>query len=326
LRKIIFTIVQILSIALIGALVNTANVASEELSIYSLKGPSGVGMIYMFETPPVIPGFEVKMKVLPASDFMAASLIRGEAKVGILPPNVAAKIASSGVDIKIAAVTGNGMLSLLSGDPSITNIEALRGKTVSVAGQGAVPEYVFKKILLSRGSTLEKNVRFDFSLAYPEIAASLISGRIKTALLPEPFASMALAGAQENIKLHSVADIQDEWQRIVPGNNNFPMTVLVVSGDFARKNPGAMKIILDSYKASIDFVAANPKEAGLLVEKHDFGLRANVITAAIPKSNYVFLDSLKARPALDALFQVLFELEPASIGGKMPGGDLYYWR
>jgi NitT/TauT family transport system substrate-binding protein len=55
-----------------------------------------VGIISLFEHPPQIPGFDVKIEALAQQDLMAARFISGEAKVGILPPNMAAKIASSG--------------------------------------------------------------------------------------------------------------------------------------------------------------------------------------------------------------------------------------
>ncbi|MDR0719281.1 MAG: ABC transporter substrate-binding protein, partial [Treponema sp.] len=180
----------------------------EPLAIYGLKGPSGVGMIRMFESPPEINGFDIKMESLPSADLMAARLISGEAKMGILPANTAAKIFSSGGNIKLAAVTGAGMLRLLTSDPEIKRIEDLRGKTVAVAGHGAIPDYVFRRLLLVRGINPETDVHLNYSLAYPEIAQSLISGRISIALLPEPFATMARAGRAD---LREAVDIQEEW-------------------------------------------------------------------------------------------------------------------
>ncbi|MDR1862304.1 MAG: ABC transporter substrate-binding protein, partial [Treponema sp.] len=114
----------------------SSEAAGKDITIYGLKGPSGIGMIRLFEDPPQIRGFNVKVEALAQADLMAARFISGEARVGILPPNVAAKIASSGKNIKIAAVIGAGMLSLLSADPEVRSIEDLRGKTVEVAGQG----------------------------------------------------------------------------------------------------------------------------------------------------------------------------------------------
>jgi NitT/TauT family transport system substrate-binding protein len=297
---------------------NEQNINS--LTIYSIKGPSGVSMIRMFEEPPRIRGYEVKLEALAQADLMAARFISGDAKVGILPANVAAKIASSGKNIQIAAVTGTGMLTLLTSDPGVQSLADLRGKTVEVAGQGATPDYVFRRLLLSVGINPERDITLSYALAYPEIAQSLIAGRVSTALLPEPFATMARSGKSD---LRQIGDIQDEWIK-AGGQGNYPMTVLAIDGNFAAYNPGVITAILESLKASIEWVVAHPAEAGILVEKHDLGLRAPVITAAIPRSNYVFVPAAEARPQIEALFRVFLEFSPASIGGSLPGDKFYY--
>ena len=155
---------------------------------------------------------------------------------------MAAKIASSGKQVQVAAALGTGMLSLLSSDPSVRRVEDLREKTVEVAGQGATPDYVFRRILLSKGLNTDRDLRFSYVLAYPEIAQSLIAGRVSNALLPEPFATMA---------------------------------------------------------------------------------RSAVVSAAIPRSNYVFIPAAEAQPALEDLFRAFLEFAPASIGGALPG-DWFY--
>ncbi|MDR2796630.1 MAG: ABC transporter substrate-binding protein [Spirochaetaceae bacterium] len=294
--------------------------AEAPLTIYGLKGPSGVGMIRLFESPPEIRGMPVSVEALASGDLMAARFIAGEAKVGILPSNVAARIAASGKPVQLAAVTGLGMLSLLSSDPSVNSIADLKGKSIAVAGQGAVPDYVFRKILTAYQINPETDVKLDYSLAYPEIAQSLIAGRISLALIPEPFATMALQG---NGSLVQVGDIQAEWEK-AGGQGNYPITVLVVDAPFAKANPDAMKTILAAVKDSIDWVKANPEEAGVLVEKHELGLKAAVVKASIPRANYAFIDAGPARPILTALYETLLEFAPDSIGGKLPDESFYY--
>jgi len=289
------------------------------LTIYGIKGSSGVGIVRLFEEPPRIPGFDLKVEALAQVDLMAARFIGGEAKVGILPPNMAAKIASSGKDLRAAAIIGNGMLSLLSSDKNVRSLADFRGKTVEVAGQGATPEFVFRKILEFNGLTPDRDVRLGYSMAPPEIAQSLIAGKVSVALLPEPFATMAVTGKPD---LVSVVDIQQEWSR-AGGRENFPMTLLVVDGAFASENPGAVKEILSAVKASIEWVRAHPAEAGSLVEKHELGLSAPVVAAAVPKSNYVFIPAAEGRTALEALFGLFLEYAPASIGGVLPDERFY---
>ncbi|MDR1949314.1 MAG: ABC transporter substrate-binding protein [Spirochaetaceae bacterium] len=293
----------------------------EPLTIYGLKGPTGVGIIRLFESPPRAPGLDIRVEALAQADLLAARFIAGEARVGILPANVAAKIASSGKPVQVAAVLGTGMLSLLSSDPGVRRIEDLRGKTVEVAGQGATPDYVFRRILLAKGLDPDRDLRLSYVLAYPEIAQSLIAGRAANALLPEPFATMARAGRPD---LRQIGDIQAEWAAANGGvGENYPMTVLVVDAGLAAARPEAVRAILNAVKASLEWVASHPAEAGALTEKHGLGLRAAVVSAAIPRSNYVFIPAAEARPALETLFRAFLEFSPASIGGVLPGDAFY---
>ena len=291
-----------------------------DLTISAIRGPSGVGLIRLFEEPPQIQGFNVRVEALANHELMAARFIAGETQVGIMPPNMAARIASTGMDIRVAAVIGTGMLSLLTSDPDIRGIEDLRGRTVEVAGQGATPDFVFRRILNFHGLTPDRDVMLGFALAFPEIAQALIAGRVSVALLPEPFASMAILGRPD---LRPVVDIQEEWVR-AGGPGNYPMTVLVLDGAFASANPAAVERILNAVRESIEWVGGNPAAAGDLVERHELGLRAPIVTASIPRSNHVFIPASRARPYLEALFNVFLEFSPASIGGVLPADRFYY--
>ena len=317
-KKIVFYILFILITTIIHAK------PSNELTIYSIRGPSSIGMIRLFDNPPQSPDYKIKMETVAQADLLAAKFISGEAKIGILTPNLAAKIASSGIGIQIAAVTGTGMLSLLSADPSVQSFDDLKGREIDVAGQGSAPDYVFRKILLSRGIDPDKDVNLRFSLALPEIAQALIAGRITLAVLPEPFSTMARLG---NSNIAVVDDIQEEWNNLTGGEsaeNYYPITVLAVNSEFASKNRQLINSILESKKDSIEWVKAHPAEAGELVEKQNLGLRAQIAREAIPGSNYVFITALEARPSLENLFRVFLEFAPVSIGGVIPGDNFYF--
>lgn len=289
------------------------------ITVYTLKGPSGVGMVKLFESPPQLPGYNITMEPLAQADLMAAKLLSGEAQIGILPPNVAAKIASSGKNIAVAAVIGQGMLKLITADPAVRFIEDLKGKTVEVAGQGATPDYVFRRILRFYNINPDTDIQLGYALAYPEIAQSLIAGKVSIALLPEPFATMALFGSKA---LKVVGDIQAEWVQ-AGGSDNYPMTVLVVSRDLMQKHPKAVKALYEAVQSSIAWVKANPAEAGSLVERYNLGLKAPIAAAAIPKSSYVFIPAPQARPSLESLYRAFLEYAPQSIGGKLPADSFY---
>jgi NitT/TauT family transport system substrate-binding protein len=259
------------------------------------------------------------MEALASADLMVARLVSGEAVMGMLPANVAAKIASTGKPLKLAAVSGGGMLSLLTTDPDLTSLGGLRGQQVEASGHGATPEYVFRRLLEAEGLNPDTDLQISFALAYPEIAQSLIAGRTRYALLPEPFATMARQG---NPEVRALGDIRSQWTALT-GAEDYTMTVFVVDGTIAAARPDLVRAVLQSLRDSVAWVQANPEGAGDLAEKYEMGLRAAVVRAAVPRSNYVYLDALEARPSLEALFQAFLEYAPDSIGGRLPGDDFY---
>jgi len=297
----------------------SSSTAEGSVVVGALKGPSGIGMIRLFGEPPSLPGGLALRPVAVASvDLMTAKLVSGEYDAGVLPINVAAKLRSSGTGIKLAAVVGEGMLSFLSADESIESLADLRGKRVNVAGQGATPDYLFRKLLRGAGLDPSKDLSLDYALPYPEAASALASGAIAYAILPEPFSTMA---RRLNPKLKEVLDLGALWTKQT-GQDGYPMTCFVVSASLAER-PALVRSVLEAYKASIAWTAAHPAEAGRLVEAEGLGLKAAVATAAIPRLAQVFKEGEAARPEVEALLGAFLELSPASIGGKLPDDGFY---
>ena len=286
----------------------------------ALKGPSGIGMVRLFETPPhPADGSLVRLVAVPSADLMIAKLVSGEYDAGVLPINIAAKLYSAGIPLRLAAIVGDGMVSFLSSDPSISSLSDLRGKRIYVAGQGATPDFLLRRLLKGAGLESEKDLRLDYSLPYPEAASALAAGRIACAILPEPFATMARLA---NPSLGSPLDLGALWTRQT-GQASYPMTAFVVSARLAADRPQAVKSILDSCAASIAWVVDRPAEAGALVERLDLGLKAGIAAKAIPLSAYVFRLAPEARPAVEALLDVFLDLVPASVGGRLPDEGFY---
>ncbi len=306
--------------ALIASGLVAQNKAPAVVKIGLLKGPTGIGLMKLMEKPPELPdGASVECLVLPSVDLMVGMIGRGELDFAALPSNTAALLYRSGTGYALAAVIGNGMLSFLTTDASIRSVADLRGKRVQVSGQGAVPEYVFRAVIASKGMDSTKDVELLFGMAYPEAAAALISGKIASALLPEPFATMARSG---NPKVFSPFDIQREYAAS-GGAADYPISVLSVKAEFARKRPLVARAVLDACRASLEWVRANPEAAGALEAELGFGLPAKVAAVSIPRTNYVFKTAIEAREEIESLFRRFLEHSPAFSGGTLPDDGFY---
>ena len=304
------------------------------INVAALNGPSGIPMAYLFENEPEIPGAEFRFQVAAGADVLLPKLLKGEVDVGNLPPNVAAKVFTKNKGaVVVGAVMGQGMLSLITKDKTVQSLEDLKGKTVTVAGQGATPEYMFRYLLRENGIAVAADgaapdadsVALDFSIPNAEISAALVSGKIQYAVVPEPFSTVA---ATKDAAVRKAIDMQGEYAKLqkAAGRDsvNYPMTVMVVRKELAETSPGIVRALLESYRQAVDWTLANPAEAGELVQEHTLGLQAPVAARVIPNGAYVFIPAAEARGQLEELYSIFLEFAPQSIGGQLPGDSFYF--
>jgi NitT/TauT family transport system substrate-binding protein len=293
--------------------------------VSAIMGPSGLGMAKMIGNPPNLgAGIATSLTVEGSADVLLPKLFNGDADIGILPPNVAAKLYNVKPNSVIAgAIVGNGMLTLVTRDPSIKSISDLAGKTVTVAGQGSTPEYVFRT-LISKAGLPADSVTLDFSIPNPEIAAALIAGKIQYALVPEPFATVAVVnGATGDSPVRRAISLRDEWKKAGFGDD-FPMTLCVVRKEFAAKYPGTVRKFLDAYRDAIAWTVANPAEAGRAAEAAGLGLKAPIASKAIPSCNFTFIPAADGKESIEKLLSTFLAYAPEAVGGKLPDQAFYF--
>lgn len=297
-----------------------AELEPRAIRVGAIKGPTGIGMIGLFETPPPLPdGLTPSFEALAGADAAAAKLLSGELDAAVLPVNMAAKLYNAGLPYRMVALVGNGMVKVLTSEPGLGSVAELRGAELYVAGQGATPDFVLRTVLGHAGLDSESAVRLNYSLPYPELAASLAAGKVKSAVLPEPFVTVA---RRANPALREAFSLDAAW-KAATGQESYPMSVFVVSDALVRERPAGVRALAEAYRGAIRQALADPAAAGALVEKHDFGLQAPIAAAAIPNSAYVFTPAPEARPMVEALLSVFLKAAPVSIGGKLPDAAFY---
>lgn len=287
----------------------------------SLKGPSGFGMIKLFEDKPELgPNADSEFTVLPSPKAMIARVAGGEVDFAVLPANMAAKMYTAGPGYKLGAIVGMGVLHVLSRDPSVQDWEDLQGKQVHSIGKGATPDYLFQYLLEQHGLDPEEDVDINFSVSSgPQLAQLLIAGKIDTAVLPEPFVTMVIAKTEQ---VRKVLNFQTTWQEVQASESTYPITAVVVNPQLAEERPELVERFLSAYSDSIEWVNSNPAEAAELIGKYEV-LPAALARPAIPNCNLEYIYSADARPVMENFLQVLLDFNPASVGGSLPDDGFY---
>jgi NitT/TauT family transport system substrate-binding protein len=294
------------------------------IRIAALLGPTGMGMVGLMEQNEqnkTINDYEFSLVGSP--DELIGKIVNGEVEIAAVPANLAAVLyQKTDGTIQLAAVNTLGVLFVLQKGNDIKSITDLRGKKVNVSGKGATPDYTFRYILQNNGIEPDKDIFLNYSLQHADLATAMAAGEFEYALLPQPHVTSALL---RNKDLKIAIDLTEEWSLVTDGGELI-MGVIIVQREFAEKNKEALDQFLLEYRASVDFVNIEQVAAAQLMVK--FGILPNeqIASTAIPYSNIVYVDADEARKSLEENYQVLYEFEPKSVGGKLPNEDFWYSR
>lgn len=317
-----------LVLAIVTLLAFTACGAEKEtpatLNIAALKGPTGIGMVQLMENS----GTDTyNFTLAGAPDEVKAKIVNGEVDIAACPVNLAAALykATNG-NVEVLAVNTLGVLYILENGNTINSVADLKGKTLYATGKGATPEYILNYILKANGIDPENDITIEYKTEHSELATLAASGKAVISMLPEPNVTAVL---KQNKDVRIALNLTEEWDKAVArdgGSSKLAQGCIIARKDFVEANPEAVSRFMDNYKKSVEFVNSNPADASVLVEKHGIMPKASIAQAAIPNCNITFIEGAEMKDVLSANLNVLFNANPKSIGGSMPGDDFYYSR
>ena len=227
------------------------------------------------------------------------------------PTNLGAKMYNNGIQYKfIAAVTfGNYYLASTIDD---FKIEDLQNKEIICFGKNATSDIVLNYVL--DGNSIQADIIYVDSL---DIANSeLVIDNDKIILSAEP----ALSVLKTKVEGISTIDLQAEYAEL-SGTGSYPQ-----SGVFAKANLED-KIIddfLNKLEASVEDVNQDAEGTASLAVELDYNFTYDVLVQAISQSNIDFEKAEEVKTSLEYYFNIIMEMNPALVGGKLPDEGFYY--
>lgn len=262
--------------------------------------------------------YEVTLGSDPANDIVPR-LTNGELDIAAIPTNLAATLYNrTDGGIKLLALNTLGVLHILENGDTVNSLADLEGRTLYATGQGSNPEYVLNYLLEANGLDPAADVDIQW-LASEELTARMASGDIDLCMLPVPAATTVM---MQNSDVRDAIDLNDAWTES-GAQGTFTMGCLVARTEWLEDNSELVPGILEEYAASIDYANSSPEEASALIEQYGIVPKAAVAQAAIPQANMVCITGEDMKGIAD-YYQVLFDADPTSIGGAIPGEDFYY--
>lgn len=292
------------------------------IKICTIAGPTGVSMAQLMagsDAGTTKNKYSVTLVTSPES--MIAKLASGEADIAAMPTNLAAIYNSkTHGGARVLAVNTLGVLHLLVNGIEIKSVADLKGETIYTTGQGANPEHILNYILTKNGIDPKKEANIQFLSENEELAAKMLNGSAKIALVPEPVATTIIS---KNSSVRRVLDMTKEWDK-VSSDSLLMMGCVVASKDFVAKNKGAVDRFLKDYKTSIELALNDVDATATLCETYKIIPSAALAKKAIPNCNLTYMDGSEMQSKLSGYYKVLYKANKRSLGGSLPSADFYY--
>ena len=255
---------------------------------------------------------------------MTPSLIQGELDIAAVPANLAAVLYNNtSGQVKVLAINTLGVLYIVERGDTVQSVEDLRGKTLYTAGKGSTPEYALNYILRGNGLDPQTDLTIEFMSEHSECLAALMNDPTAVAMLPQPFATVAQSQAED---MRIALDLTAEWDAL-QADSETPSAMLtgvvVARTAFIEENPDAVAAFLSDYEQSIQFTLENTADAAALIGEYDI-FEAAVAEKALPYCNITFVAGEEMQGLLSGYLEVLYEQDPASVGGTLPDEAFYY--
>ena len=292
-----------------------------DIRIAGLKGPTSMGMVKLMEDAENGEAANnYTFTIAGSADEVTPKLIQGEYDIAAVPANLASVLYNNTEGaVKLLAINTLGVIYIVEKGDSVQSLADLAGKTIYATGKGSTPEYAFNYILSENGLDPATDVTVEWKTEPTEVVQMLAQSESAVAMLPQPYVTVAQTQVEG---LRVAVDLNQSWSDLDNGSL-FLTGVLVVRSEFAEQYPEQLAAFLEEYQASTEWVNANVADAAQLVEKFDI-VAAAVAEKAIPYCNITYIAGDEMKTAMDGYLKVLYDQEPKSVGGTLPGDDFYY--
>lgn len=294
-----------------------------DVNVYVLSGPTGIGAMNLWARADAGETFDRYHFTMPGSnDEVVAAISNGTADIACVATNLAATLYNkTDAGVICLAVNTLGVLHLLTGGEVVENIADLAGKTIYLPGQGANPEYILRYVLTGNGLDPDSDVTLSFVGEGSELLTVWQNDPTAVIMAPQPVATSLLMQYENAAEAF---DMTAEWDKISGGDSTLMMGCVIVRKEFCAQYPQTVKDFMEAYAASIALAQTDVTGTAALCERYGLIPKAALAEKAIPHCGLAYVDGDEMKAQLSGYLQVMFDADPKSIGGKLPGDDFYY--
>ena len=294
---------------------------TDPVRIAGLKGPTTMGLVNLLPMQEDgTANLSYDLQLYGAADEIVPLLTKGELDMAAIPANLAATLyqKTEGA-IQVMAVNTLGVLYVVEKGDTVQSVADLKGRTILSTGKGTTPEYVLRYILTQNGIDPDNDVTIEFYSEATEVTAQMAVADDAIAVLPQPYVTSA---SMQDDTLRVALDLTAEWEKVC--DTQLITGVTVVRTAYAEEHPDVVAAFLEDYAASAEAAGADLDGTAALCEEQGVVAKAAIAKAALPACNIVCITGEAMKADVAGYAQVLYDADPAAVGGAMPD-DGFYW-
>jgi len=273
----------------------------------------------MKQKPEIAKNYNVSYSIEKSSENIGSQVLKGEADIAVVPSSLAATQYNKESGYQIAGTIGWGSFYLVSTDGEKT-LEELKGQEIYNIGKGLTPDLITKTVFKDMGFDPDKDFNFSYVDGVTELAPLILAGKTKYAVVPEPALSQVLS---KNPNLKIIMNLNEEWKKKNDSEFGFPQSTIIIKKTLINDDKKFVDEFLKKVEESCTF--ANESKEEMAIYSEEIGVSANkaIIPKAVEKANIKFINIKDCYKEYEVYFNKLKDLDPKSIGGKVPDEGVF---
>lgn len=288
--------------------------------VAALKGPTAMGLVCLMDENEGEDA-HYSFDLYTSGDEIVPLIAKGEVDIALIPTNLAATLyQKTEGGVQVLDVNAGNVLYVVSHDESLTDLSGLKGKTVYMTGKGTSPDWTLQ-YLLNKAGMSESDLTIEFKSEATEVVFALAQDASAVGVLPQPFATVAMLQDQE---LSVNFPLENAWKEYSPDGSGIATGVTIVRKAFAEEHPAAVAQFVLDHQASVKTAEENPADAAALIEEYGI-VKATVAQQVIEHFNpMVATTGEEMQTWVSGYLEMLYEIAPDAVGGKLPDEGFYY--
>ncbi len=291
------------------------------INVGALKGPTGMGLSkVMADAQENKTKNDYEFELFKAPTDISGLLLNDELDIAAVPTNLAVTLYNkTNGKIKILALNTLSVLYVLEKGNTINSISDLEGKKIYASGKGATPQYAIDYLLKENNITCE----VEYFANHDEVVTQALAGKADIIIIPEPNVSTLMQSSPE---YRIAIDINELWKETTNEQSLISMGCIVARSQFIENNKKAVDDFLAEYAKSVVFVNEDVDNAAQLIADLGIVPSKEIAQKAIPNSSIVCITGEEMKTKTTPFIEILFNSNAASVGGKLPGEDFWYFK